>query len=363
MKIAIAHDFLNQLGGAEKVLLDLCKIFPDAPVYTLVYDEKATQGLFKHIDIRTSWLQKFPRWMRVHGRKLLLPFCARAVESLNLNEFDLVISDANPWVKGLILSQKTIHVSYLHAATRFMWDWKEEYLQEQNLNFVTKYFVQKMLFRARQWDQLAAWRPDYLLANSKTTAQRIWKYYRREAVPLYPGVEAVEKYQPTNKNDGYFFAISRLSPYKKMDLIVRVFNKLNLPLKIAGDGSAQASLEKMANSNVKILGRVSEEEKQDLYQNCIGFITLADDDFGITTIEAHAAGKPVIALRAGGACELIAEGKNGIFVESLSEASLENALKKFRTIKWDVTGIHASAIQYSPENFKKNLLDFIQKLK
>lgn len=361
LKIALAHDFLNQLGGAESVLKDLTEIFPDAPIFTLVCDHQATNNLFKNKTIHTTFLQKFPKLIRTKHRKFMLPFCARAAESLDVRGFDLLISSANPWVKGIITPQDTIHISYLHAATRFLWDWRHEYLSEQHLGHIAKYFVQKQTFKMRQWDQLAAKRPDFLLANSHTTQKRIWKYYRREATVLHPGV-STDRYTPKPSSDPAFLILSRLEPFKHVATAIQTFNQNGLPLKIAGTGSQLSELKTLANPNIQFLGRVSESDKIKLFEDCQALIVLTDDDFGITTIESFSAGTPVIALKAGGATELIQPKINGLFFDKLDPISLQKSIDQFQTQTWSPSQISKTAEPFSKENFKKNLLQLLGKI-
>jgi len=359
MKIAIVHDFLNQFGGAERVIKALHELFPDAPIYTLLYDEKGTAGEFKDAKIITSKLQKKPKFIRKR-HKLLLPFFAVAIEQFDFSDYDIVISSSAAWSKGIITKPETKHICYCHAPMRFVWDWSHKYLEEQKVGFLKKIFLYPLLNYLRTWDRISAKRVDLWLANSKHTAKRIKKYYRADSKVVYPPVE-VDRFEIQKDNAGYFLLVSRLSPYKQVDLAVRAFNKLGMHLVVIGEGQQRKELEKMAKPNVEFLGFKPDEVVKEYYENCRGFIFPGEEDFGITPVEAMACGKPVVAFRKGGCLETIIEGKTGEFFDESTSKSLIAAVR--RMIKsekqYDSERIRRQAERFSKEKFKEEILKIV----
>jgi len=361
-KVALVHDFLNQYGGAERVLMALHEIFPEAPIYTLIYDPKKMRGKFKDADIRPSFLQKFPKFLKKRP-KWLLPFLPTAPETFNLRDFDLVISSSGAWSKGIIVKPKTIHICYCHSPMRFAWDWNEKYLGEQGLGKGRKIFARLMLNYVRTWDKAAADRPDYFISNSKTTETRIKKYYGRGSVIVYPPVEVSPRQacrgETSTNGEKYFLIVSRLSPYKKIEVAVEAMNKLNLPLVVIGEGAPNyvKYLKKIAGPKTKFLGWKSDEETKKYFASCRAFIFPGEDDFGIAPVEAMSFGKPVIALRKGGATETIIEGETGEFFDEPMIEVLADAVRRFQENEknYDPTQIRAQAEKFSKEKFMENI--------
>jgi glycosyltransferase involved in cell wall biosynthesis len=365
LKIAIVHDFLVQYGGAEKVLEALCEMFPEAPIYTLLYDWEKMRGKFERKDVRTSYLQKFPKFLR-RRYQWLLPFFPVMPETFDLREYDLVISSSGAWSKGIVTKLNTIHVAYIHSPMRFVWDYNEKYLDEEKGGRF-KFLTRLILSYIRIWDRLAAERPDYLIANSKYTQQRISKYYRRESEVIYPPAYQVSSinYQLSKKISGkYFLIVSRLSPYKKVDLAIEAFNKLGLPLIVIGEGKQKKYLQKIAGENIKILGWKNEKKLKRYYQNARALIFPSNDDFGITAVEAMSFGLPVVAYKKGGIKEIVEEGKSGIFFESQTPEVLADGVRRFleKEKELDPEEIKKSAEKFSKEKFKKELFEFIEKI-
>lgn len=369
LKIAFVHDFLVQNGGAERVLKVLSDMFPDAPIYTMLYDKEKMHGLFDNREVRTSYLQKFPKFLRRRYR-WLAPFCMVVPETFDLRDFDLVISSTGAWSKGIVTKLNTVHVAYLHSPMRFVWDYNDKYLKEikqRRMSFFARFFLNYV----RVWDRLAAERPDYLIANSKYTKQRIEKYYRRDSIVIYPPVineqqimsNAQQEFRGGKQGvaNDYFLVVSRLSPYKKVDMVVEVFNKLELPLVVIGEGEQEKYLRKIAKSNVKIMGWQSDEIVERYYANAVGFVFPAEDDFGMTAIEAMNHGVPVIAYRKGGALETVKEGVTGEFFDSQTPEVLADGVRRFMQKKdsYDRGVIMAHAAEFSEERFKKEIGEFI----
>jgi glycosyltransferase involved in cell wall biosynthesis len=365
LKVALVHDFLNQYGGAERVLSVLHEIFPEAPIYTLLYDPKKMRGKFKDADIRPSFLQKFPKFLK-RRPKWLLPFLPTAPETFNLRDFDLVISSSGAWSKGIIVKPKTIHICYCHSPMRFVWDWNEKYLGEQGLGKGRKLFTRLLLNYVRMWDKAAADRPDFFIANSRSTQSRIKKYYDRESAVVYPPVEVgdpkTESWAPQDSVLGkqkYFLIVSRLSPYKKIEVAVEAMNKLNLPLMVIGEGSPKyvKYLKKIAGPKTKFLGWKSDEETKKYFAACRAFIFPGEDDFGIAPVEAMSFGKPVIALRKGGATETVIEGETGEFFDESAIEVLADAVRRFQENEknYDPAEIRKQAEKFSKDKFMKNI--------
>ena len=331
MRIAIVHDFMIKLGGAEKVLQVLHKIFPDAPIYTLLYDKEGTRGIFAGNDYKiiTSSLQKKPSFLRKRS-KLLLTKYPQAIEEFDFSGFDLVISNSNSFAHGIITRPETLHICYCYSPTRYLWDWHFEYLAENNIkNNLFGIAIKSRLSQIRIWDKLSADRVDYFIAQSKTVQERIKKYYRKDSAIIFPPTDILKIPISPNKSKDFYLIVSRLSPYKRIDLAIVAFNKLGYPLLIVGDGSDRARLEKLAKSNIKFLGFVNDEKVYKLMGESKALIFPGEEDFGLTPIETMATGRPVIAYQKGGVTETIVNGKTGIFFAQNSSKSLIDAVKQF----------------------------------
>lgn len=372
MKVALIHDHLAQEGGAEKVLKVLSDIFPEAPIYTLLYDKKKVAKNFANRQIESSVIQRLPGGVKHY--KWYLPFMPMAVEFFDLRPYDLVISDASAFAKGVITTPDTTHICYCHTPTRYLWSDAHQYLNELKYNKWLKKIVSLSLSRLRIWDFAAAQRVDHYIANSKTVEKRIKKFYRRSAQVIYPPVET-EKFKITDlsqqaKTERYFLIGCRLAPYKRVDIVVEAFKKLGpeYRLKIFGDGLDQKRLEKIADkaTNIEFLGRVNEIEKASLYSQALAFINPQEEDFGITAIESMAAGRPVLAYNRGGACETIVSGENGLFFEEQTSSAIAKLVRSFVAEidsgkqSWDSVRIKAMSEKYSIENFKAQLFKFLE---
>ena len=358
-KVALVHDSLVQIGGAEKVLKILADMFPDAPIYTSIYNKEKFQSIFPHSRIRTSSLQEKPNWIKKRY-KWLLPLLPSAFEEFDFSEFDLVISSSSSFAKGIVTPSHTTHINYCHTPTRFLWDSFHSYLKNQRLNPITKFFVKRLLHKTRIWDRAAAERVEYFIANSKNVSYRIHKYYRKDSKVIYPPID-VESMEAKDSHANFFLIVSRLEKYKNIDTAIKAFNQIpTRKLIIIGDGSEKKKLEKIAGKNIQFLGHKSDEVVKEYYQNCRAFIATAnDEDFGITPLEAMAAGKPVLALKSGGYKETVIPGLTGEFyTENDAKNLLENLIKILEK-KYDTESIRKHAEKFSIEVFKKNMQEFI----
>jgi glycosyltransferase involved in cell wall biosynthesis len=364
VRIAIVHDFLTYWGGAEQVLLSLHHLYPQAPIYTLLYDP-AMEKYFPQAKIRPSFLNKLPGFLR-RRKKLLLPLLGTAAESFDLSNYDLVISNSSSFAKGVIVRPKTVHISYCHAPTRFLWDWYYNYLEENRVGKFRRLLIVPVLHALRLWDMSAAARVDRFIANSENTARKLSKFYRSESSVIYPPVDCEQLGRPAAclpKEKDYYLIVSRLSPYKRIDTAIIALSKMDLPLLIIGEGSDRKRLEKMAGGNVRFLGWVDEEKLAGYYQNARALIFPGEDDFGITILEAMSCGKPVLAYRKGGALETVRAGENGEFFESPVPEILADGIRRLNKNyhAYDPEKIKAHARDFSREHFEKDLREYIEK--
>ncbi|MCK5412862.1 MAG: glycosyltransferase [Candidatus Pacebacteria bacterium] len=363
-KIAIVHDFLTYFGGAEQVLKSLHNLYPEAPIYTLLYNKKKMKQYFPEAKIRTSFLNKLPKFWRKR-KKYLLPLMPTAVETFDLRDFDIVISSSSSFAKGIITKPKTTHICYCHTPTRFLWDWHLNYLKENKIKGIKKVLILPILHYMRMWDKAASERVDYFIANSKNTAKRIEKFYGMKSEVIYPPCDikrGIQNDDSSVKSEDYFLIISRLSPYKKIDIAVEAFNKLDFPLIIIGEGEDRKRLENMAEKNIKFLGFQSEKKLAEYYQNCQAFIFPGEDDFGITAVEAMSFGKPVLAFRKGGLKETVIEGETGEFFDDAIPEILADGVRRLKNNyeKYDSVKIKNQANKFSRENFEDSMKKFIE---
>ncbi len=368
-KVALVHDFLVSYGGAERVFQTLCAMYPEAPIYTLLADGEIVAKHFPGREIRTSWLGKLPQFVQKRYR-LFLPFFPAAVESLDLREFDLVLSSSGAWSKGIITRLNTTHVAYLHSPMRYAWDSHESYLQELGASGRKSILTRMLMSYLRIWDRQAADRPDILVANSLFTADRIRKYYRREAAIVYPPVSlrqqvAVEKIagSDTEKESQssvpkkYFLVVSRLTTSKGIDRVIEAFNKLSLPLLIVGAGAEKKHLEDRAGEHIRFVGFVEDQELATLYQNARAVLFPSEEDFGMVAAEALSFGTPVIGLDYGGLREIITPGVTGELFHTAAPEIIAEGVRRFleHEGQYDATVMQTSVQKFNEENFREGM--------
>ncbi len=357
MKVALVHDYLNQMGGAERVILAFHEIFPTAPIYTSIFDPQRVDPAFQSMDIRTSFMQKFPLVTRHH--QPYLPFYPFAMESLDLRGYDLVLSSSSAFAKGVITRPETMHISYCHTPMRWCWNY-DEYIEREQLGGMARRVLPFMITGLRVWDQTSAMRVDYFIANSPVVAERIAKYYRREAVVIPPPVDVGHfSFDPTARTEDYFLILSRLVPYKRIDLAIEACNKLQLPLVIIGNGRDEERLKRLAGPTIRFMGWLSDEEKGYYYTHCRALLFPGEEDFGITPLEAQACGRPVIAYGAGGALASIVDGVTGKFFKYQTAASLAEALATFDERGFDPQTIRNHALEFDMPRFHRRIQQFI----
>jgi glycosyltransferase involved in cell wall biosynthesis len=357
MRVALVHDYLNQYGGAERVLEAFCEIWPDAPIYTLIYDKKRTGQAFEGRRIKTSFLQKIP-FVKSHHRPFLM-LMPLAIESFDFSKYDLVISDSASFAKGIITRPNTLHICYCHTPTRYAWDDSHKYIREFGYPSIIRSVIPLFMNYLRVWDQAAAERPDKFIANSQFVASRIKKYYQKNATVIHPPVNA-KLFYVSREPDNFFLVVARFLSYKRLDIAIKAFNLLGRPLKIVGDGPDAAKLRHLAGPNIEFLGQVADTKLRELYANCQAFIFPQEEDFGITAVEAMASGRPVIAYQAGGALETIKHGVTGLFFPEQTVQSLVATLKQFVATDFNPETIRQEAMQFDKEIFKQKIRDFTQ---
>ncbi len=342
MKLAIVHDYLVQgIRGAERVVDVLHDMYPEAPIYTILYDPDRMEDRLRQWDIRTSLLQDIPGALRLY-KKLYFAMPA-AIDYLDLSEFDLIISSSCGWSKSAPQREGALHISYVHSPARFLWFWANEYIETLRVNPLAKAFVRFTLGPLRDWDRRTAMRPQYLVCNSKTTQKRIREAWGREADIIYPPVNT-DQFQPTGEPpEDFYLVVCTMNPYKRVDVAVEAFNRLGLPLVIIGDGPEQEVLQERAASNVTFLGKVPDDEIAGWYSRCRAFVMPQEEDFGIAPLEAQACGRPVIAYKAGGALETVVDGVTGIFFGEQTPEALIEALEHFNADDFDPRGRVAGA--------------------
>jgi len=356
MKIALVHEHLAQNGGAEAVLKAMQAIWPEAPTFTLIHDRRRADPAFAQKDIRTSFLQRMPFGVRRY--QWFIGLMPAAIESFRLEDYDVVLSSSSAFAKGVITRPETLHLCYCHSPTRYLWSDSHRYVDELPYSRLTKSLIPFVLHRVRSWDRLAADRVDEFIANSRTVQQRITKYYRRPSTVLYPPVD-LARFTLGNGRGGYYLIGGRLVSYKRYDVAIQAFNKLGIPLKIFGAGPDEARLRRLAKRNIEFLGRVADSDLSALYGQAIAFLHPQEEDFGITAVEAMAAGRPVIAYNRGGGAETVVPGVTGQFIDEQSWEVLADTVIRFRPEQFSPSTIRQHAEQFSLPAFQRQLRSFV----
>lgn len=362
MRVALVYDRVNKIGGAEQVLQVLHSIWPEAPLYTSVYNPRTARWAAE-IKVIPSYLNKIPFIRTKH--EWLAWAMPTVFESFTFDEFDVVISVTSAEAKGIITKPETLHLCYLLTPTRYLWSHTFFYQQGNyatNKNWLTRKLTPLFFSELRKWDQVAASRPDKIIAISKTVADRVQKYYRRSVDSIiFPPVDGIEHDLPNDLAEkDYYLVVSRLVPYKQIDVAVKAFNQLRKPLVIIGEGEQERYLKQIKGPTIKMLGKVSELELNNYYRNAKALVFPGEEDFGIVTVEAQSAGTPVIAYNRGGSTETVLHKKTGILYDEPSVQSLITAVKTFEQMQFDQKRCIKQAEQFSLDQFRTQFINFVE---
>jgi len=358
VKPAIIHDYLNQYGGAERVVEAMHELFPNAPVYTSVYDKEKMPESFSRMDIRVSFMQKLP-FIKSQSKKYLMLY-PHAFRSFNLSGFDVILSSSSSFAKFVVKPKGAMHVCYCYTPTRFLW-YYDEYVERENIGALYKTVLPRLIENLKKQDLDAAAGVDRYIAISNAISLRIRDIYQADSEVIFPPVDASE-YSAVSANDGSYLIISRLRGYKRIDLAVKAFNRTGKTLRIIGDGEIIGNLKKVAGNNIEFLGRLDETGKRAYLAKCKALVFPGEEDFGITPLEAQACGKPVIAYRSGGAIDTVIEGTTGVFFNEQTEEEVLTAINRLEGMKWNAEVIRNHSLLFDKAFFKQKLKDFFSKL-
>jgi glycosyltransferase involved in cell wall biosynthesis len=359
MKLALVHDWLNQIGGAEDVLEHLVALYPGAPVITSMYAPHLMPDAYRAWDIRPSWMDRLPGIYQHHQR--YLPLYPLTWQARRLNEYDVVLSNKSGFCHGVQLSPDTLHICYCLTPTRYIWD-LQPYLQREQFGKSVRTAAQIVARLFRRWDYAAAQRVHHFIAISTEIQERIRRYYHRESTIIYPPAEVMSRFSLSPVVEDYFLILSRLIPYKRIDLAVQACTRLGLPLLVGGKGRDRDRLEAMAGPTVQFLGYVPDEDIPDLFARCRAFIFPGLEDFGITPVQAQAAGRPVIAFKGGGALDTVIPGKTGLFFEAQTAESLMKVLQTFEPQQFQPAVIRQHAEQFDSAVFNPAMSRIIDRV-
>ncbi len=360
MNTALIHEWLVTQAGAESVLQSIHKLFP-GDIHSLFHDpDELVQSIWDGLPVKTSLLQRLPLARKHH--RAFLPLFPMAIEQFDLRDYNLVISSSYAVAKGVLTSSDQLHICYCHSPMRYVWDLTFQYLEAAGLNGGLKSFlVRSILHYIRLWDSVSSQRVNAFIANSNYIAHRIEKCYSRKATVIYPPVD-VDRFSISDRKDNYFITVSRLVPYKRLDLTVDAFNELGLPLLIIGEGPAKKSLMRRAGKNITFLGHIPANLVENYLSKARAFIFSAEEDFGIVNVEAQAAGIPVIAYGRGGALETVVDGKTGLFFYKQNVEALVDAVKTFlhKEQDFDPQKIRRNALRFPRSRFEREFEAFVK---
>ncbi len=351
LKVALVHDYLNQMGGAEKVVEVFCVMFPDSPIYTSVYDRETMSPFWRTRDVRTSFMQRFGPRLKL--AKALLPLYPVAFESFDFTGYDVVISSTTTFAKGIVTRPETCHICYCNNPTRFSWMY-HEYVARERLGPIVRSVLPFVVSPLRVWDYAAAQRVDQFVAGSFNAARRIHKFYHRDAVVVQSPID-VSQYTISSHQEPYFLVVSRLQSYKRIDLAIEACNRLRWPLRVIGSGPDEARLRALAGPTVTMMGRRPDDEVREHFSHCRAFLFPGEEDFGLTPLEAQASGRPVLAYGAGGALETIREHETGSFFREQSVDALVDALQAFDVDAFDPQAARANAARFDVTVFRSRM--------
>jgi glycosyltransferase involved in cell wall biosynthesis len=353
-RVALVHDFLLDLRGAERVFAAICDTWPEADVFTAVYDEEGTEGRFQARAPRTSFLQRLRPSARTF--RPLLPLYPYAIETLDLRGYDLVISSSSAWAHGVLLDPGAVHVCYCHNPFRYAWSEREATLEARSA--LVRLPLQVVLSRWRRWDWIAAQRVDRYVANSRLTASRVRRYFGREADVLHPPVE-LERFWPGEVR-GHYLVVAELMAHKRIDVAIEAFNRLRMPLIVVGDGPEERRLRRLAGPTVTFAGRLPDPDVAALMRSARALVVTAAEEFGIAAVESLASGRPVIALGSGGVLESVHEGETGAYYRRSDPAALADAVAGFDPAAIDPAACVAAARRFGTDRFQTALRAIVE---
>ncbi len=360
MKVAIVHDWLNQMGGAENVLETLVDMFPGSPVYTSIYDPDSMPPEYRSWDIRTSFMQHFPGVTSHH--QMYLPFYPLAFETFRLDDFDVIISNKSGFCHGVKKGSNAVHISYCLTPTRFLWMY-DSYRERESIGKAADLALRPLLALLRRWDLMAARkRVDHFIAISTEIQARIKRIYGRESKVIFPPVDTQSFQVSESPPEDFFLVASRLIPYKRIDLAIEAANRLGLKLVVVGDGRDRKKLEAMAGPTVRFLGRVSKVELRSLLSRCSAFVFPGLEDFGIAPVEAMASGRPVIAYKGGGALDTVVPGVTGEFFYPQTAEALAEVLSKFDPLAYNPMECRKQAEKFDASIFRREFMEFLEQV-
>jgi len=357
LRVALVHDYLNQYGGAERVLEELHALFPSAPVYTSMYWPEKMSATIRSLDVRTSFMQRLPMVTRNHQPFLLMyPW---AFESFDFSGYDVVISNSSAFCKGIVTPPGTLHICYCLTPMRWVWNY-HAYVDRERLGLLARMVLPAAISQLRAWDVATAQNVDRFLAISRAVAARVQKHYRRDAAVIHPPVNCQAFTPQPGRVEDYYLIVSRLIPYKRIDLAVDAFTRLGIPLKIVGSGGRDLpTLRARAGRNVEFVGRVSDDELKDLYARCRALVFPGEEDFGIAPLEANASGRPVIAYAGGGALDTVVDGQTGVLFKDQQVECLIGAVRRLEDLYWDTTELRQHALLFDRTVFHDQLRQFV----
>lgn len=358
MKLALVHDWLNQIGGAEDVLDDLVKQYPDSPIYTSIFAPDMMPSHYQDWDIRTLWIDHLPAIHNHH--QPYLPFYPIAWDRLDLSEYDVILSNKSGFCHGLRFDKTSVHICYCLAPTRYVWQ-LEHYIAREGFGKIIELALRPMIALMRHWDYAAAQRVSHFIAISTEIQERIQTYYNRDSTIIFPPVDT-SRFQPVpaSEVEDYFLVVSRLIPYKRIDLAVQVATELGLPLKVGGKGRDIDRLKAMAGETVEFLGYVPDDELPVLMAKCKAFLFPGLEDFGITPVQAQSAGRPVIAYKGGGALDTVLAGVTGEHFDEMTVESLKTVMQTFDANRYNPTIIREHALKFDSKIFIAQINAFIE---
>ncbi len=358
MGLTLVHDWLNQKGGAEDVLEALVGLYPQTPLYTSMYWRDGMPAAYREWDIRTTWMDRLPGIYQHH--QPYLPLYPLAFSKLDLSQYEIVLSNKSGFCHGVHTGPNTTHICYCLTPTRYVWHY-QEYAAREALPTPIRIALRPLIRYLRRWDYLAAQRVDHFIAISGEIQARIRQYYQREATVIYPPVDT-SYFAPADRHDDYFLIVSRLIPYRRIDLAVRAFNRLGLPLVIAGDGRDREALQAMAESNITFAGFVPDADLPELFARCRAYVLAGSEDFGIAPVQAMAAGRPVIAYASGGALDYVIPGQTGLHFREPTPEALVAAVQAFDEERFDPVVIRRHAERFDKSVFECKLREFVERV-